>query len=61
MDAGGGWALDGGGRHFTDLMRYILGMESRRGLRHQQGLRNLSDTTIQQKEKAVMRLMSRMR
>lgn len=27
MDAGGGWALDGG-VHFTDLMRYILGMEA---------------------------------
>ena len=27
MDAGGGWALDGG-VHFTDLMRFILGMEA---------------------------------
>ena len=27
MDAGGGWALDGG-VHFTDLMRYILGLEA---------------------------------
>ena len=27
MDAGGGWALDGG-VHFTDLMRFILGLEA---------------------------------
>ena len=27
MDAGGGWALDGG-VHFTDLMRFILGTEA---------------------------------
>lgn len=27
MDAGGGWALDGG-VHFTDLMRFVLGLEA---------------------------------